>query len=56
MTLPIKGVILDLDGLLLDTERVQFEVAPAVLQQFGHDLDPIFFKSLVGVDRVPSIG
>lgn len=52
MTLQYTGVILDLDGLLLDTERLQFEVGPSVLSAFGHDLSATFFYDLVGVDRV----
>ena len=50
----VFGIVLDLDGLLLDTERLQFEVAPAVLASFGHDIEPEFFRSLVGVDRIES--
>jgi HAD superfamily hydrolase (TIGR01509 family) len=51
MTLQFTGVILDLDGLLLDTERLQFEVGPAVVTAFGYNLPATFFYSLVGVDR-----
>ncbi|MGV3553360.1 HAD family hydrolase [Rhizobium sp.] len=51
----IKGVILDLDGLLLDTERVQFEVAPSVVRLFGYELEPVFFEAIVGADRISSI-
>ncbi|MFK0274096.1 HAD family hydrolase [Ensifer sp. NPDC090286] len=54
MTFRFSGVILDLDGLLLDTERLQFEVGPAVLHGMGFDLAPDFFRKLVGVDRVES--
>jgi beta-phosphoglucomutase len=54
MTLRFSGVVLDLDGLLLDTERLQFEVGPAVLSGMGYDLAPAFFHTLVGVDRVES--
>ncbi|WP_273692350.1 HAD family hydrolase [Ketogulonicigenium vulgare] len=46
------GVILDMDGLLLDTERLQMEVGPAVLANLGHDLPKDYFKSLVGVARL----
>ncbi|MGE7368572.1 HAD family hydrolase [Neorhizobium sp. NPDC001467] len=54
MTLHFSGVVLDLDGLLLDTERLQFEVGPAVLSSLGYDLEPTFFRSLVGIDRTES--
>ncbi len=54
MAVSFSGVILDLDGLLLDTERLQYEVGPSVLNGFGHDLSPYFFRDLVGVDRVES--
>jgi beta-phosphoglucomutase len=54
MALHFSGVILDLDGLLLDTERLQFEVGPAVLKSLGYDLAPAFFRTLVGIDRKES--
>jgi len=54
MTLQFSAVVLDLDGLLLDTERLQFEVGPSVLKALGFELPSTFFRSLVGVDRVES--
>lgn len=51
MTIGFSGVILDLDGLLLDTERLQLEIGPAVLRSLGHELDPSFFMRLVGVPQ-----
>lgn len=51
MALQFSGVLLDLDGLLLDTERLQFEVGPAVLKGMGFEVAPTFFHDLVGVDR-----
>ena len=47
-----SGVIIDMDGLLLDTERLQMEVGPTVLADLGHDLPEEYFKSLVGVARL----
>lgn len=55
MALHFSGVLLDLDGLLLDTERVQFEVGPMALKSLGHDLAPEFFRSLVGIERRESV-
>jgi beta-phosphoglucomutase len=54
MVLGFSGVVLDLDGLLLDTERVQLETGPEVLRSFGYEVAPLFFKTLVGVDRIES--
>ncbi len=54
MAVNFSGVVLDLDGLLLDTERLQFEVGPAVLRSLGYDLGPAFFRTLVGIDRTES--
>ena len=51
MTIGFSGVILDLDGLLLDTERLQLEIGPAVLRSLGHELEPVFFTRLVGVPQ-----
>lgn len=51
MTIGFSGVILDLDGLLLDTERLQLEIGPAVLRSLGHELEPSFFTRLVGVPQ-----
>ncbi|MFC3073497.1 HAD family hydrolase [Shinella pollutisoli] len=51
MSIDFSGVILDLDGLLLDTERLQLEIAPAVLRSLGHELEPSFFNRLVGVPQ-----
>lgn len=50
--LALAGVLLDMDGLLLDTERVQRETGPAVLARFGYTVAAGFFDDLVGVDRV----
>ena len=51
MTIGFSGVILDLDGLLLDTERLQLEIGPGVLRSLGYELEPSFFKRLVGVPQ-----
>ena len=51
MAVGFSGVILDLDGLLLDTERLQLEIGPGVLRSLGHELEPSFFMRLVGVPQ-----
>ena len=51
MTINFSGVLLDLDGLLLDTERLQVEIGPAVLRSLGHELEPSFFHRLVGIPQ-----
>ncbi|NDW01082.1 HAD family phosphatase [Salipiger sp. PrR002] len=52
MSYTITGVLLDMDGLLLDTERLQMEVGPDIVAQFGHSLPLEFFRQLVGVARL----
>ncbi len=54
MAIHFSCVLLDLDGLLLDTERLQFEVGPAALRSLGYDLEPDFVRSLVGIHRTES--
>jgi beta-phosphoglucomutase len=54
MAFGFSGVVLDLDGLLLDTERVQLETGPEVLRSFGYEVPPSYFETLVGVDRIES--
>ncbi len=51
MTLGFSGVLLDLDGLLLDTERLQVEIGPGVLRSLGHEVAPSFFGRLVGIPQ-----
>lgn len=51
MTINFSGVLLDLDGLLLDTERLQVEIGPAVLRSLGHEMEPVFFHRLVGIPQ-----
>lgn len=51
MTINFSGVLLDLDGLLLDTERLQVEIGPAVLRSLGHEMEPAFFHRLVGIPQ-----
>lgn len=48
----VIAVLLDMDGLLLDTERVQMEVGPEVATSLGLNLPDTYFRNLVGVARV----
>ena len=50
--LSFSGVILDLDGLLLDTERWTIDAGPEVFGALGFDFSRDFFESLVGVSDV----
>ena len=51
MTINFSGVLLDMDGLLLDTERLQVEIGPGVLRRLGHEMEPSFFHRLVGIPQ-----
>ncbi|MFC0804679.1 HAD family hydrolase [Ensifer sp. P24N7] len=51
MALTFAGVVLDLDGLLLDTERLQAQTGPEVLREFGYAVEQGFFHRLVGLDH-----
>ena len=46
---PVEAVIFDMDGLLVDTERVLFEVMVEVGPDFGVIMDLDLFKALIGL-------
>ncbi len=50
--LAFSGVILDLDGLLLDTERWTVERGPELFAAYGFDFSTDFFHSLVGISDI----
>lgn len=51
MAINFSGVILDMDGLLLDTERLQLEIGPVVLGSLGYKLESTFFQRLIGIPQ-----
>lgn len=55
MPIAFSGVLLDMDGLLLDTERLELEAGPAVLAAMGYHLPAEFFMTTIGVDRLKAI-
>jgi len=40
MTIPLKGVLFDLDGVLVDSEPLYSEAADRVLRDYGLRFDP----------------
>ncbi len=46
---PVEAVIFDMDGLLVDTERVLFEVMVEVGPRFGVEVTLELFQSLIGL-------
>jgi beta-phosphoglucomutase-like phosphatase (HAD superfamily) len=51
---PVEAVIFDMDGLLIDTERVLFETMVEVAPDFGVVVDRPLFQSLIGLPIGPS--
>ncbi len=49
--LPYSAVFFDLDGTLIDTERLGLAAGQAALAALGHDIEPAFLHQLIGKDR-----
>ena len=47
----LKGVIWDMDGLLLDTERVSHDCWTAASQSMGQQVEESIFKGIIGMNR-----
>lgn len=50
MTHPFAAAIFDLDGTLVDSERMVFAAGVEACRALGHEVDLRFFESLVGLD------
>ena len=46
----IKAFIFDMDGLILDTERIAFKSYKEALKEYGYDFTEAFFLTLIGTN------
>jgi len=49
---PIKGVLLDLDGLLLDTEPLYFQAMQQVMDEYGAVYDDKLRSNVIGTGEL----
>jgi pseudouridine-5'-monophosphatase len=45
---PARGVIFDMDGLLLDTEPLYFKASSTVVAEFGHEFTRAHRREIIG--------
>lgn len=48
----IKGVIFDLDGLMIDSERFHFDAMAVLVSRYGKNHDEAWFEPMVGMDNI----
>lgn len=48
----IKGVIFDLDGLMIDSERYHFDAMSVLLSRYGKQHDEAWFEPMIGMDNI----
>jgi HAD superfamily hydrolase (TIGR01509 family) len=46
---PVRAVIFDMDGLLVDTERIYFDALLRACASVGHEMTEAFARSMIGV-------
>lgn len=47
--LELQAIVLDMDGLLLDSERVSEALYVELLAELGHTMSPAFYRQMVGL-------
>lgn len=51
----IRGVLFDMDGLLLDTERLSLELVPQAAKEMGQEMPAEMYFRLIGLNRAKDI-
>lgn len=51
----IRGVLFDMDGLLLDTERLGLELVPQAAKEMGREMSKELYFRLIGLNRAKDI-
>ena len=47
----VKGIIFDMDGVILDTERIYLEIWTKVFKNYNYNLDKNVYISVMGRGR-----